>query len=128
MKKIKLFTLLKYIFLSGSLVFISFLFNLFFIVIQNYNYNFVFIFSFFLFNFLSFIGNSYFTFRNKPNFNKYITYLQNTLFSFISGIIIVNFIDTIYAPKNLILVVFMTLYVSTLNFLLNLNRTFEDKN
>ena len=34
----------------------------------------------------------------------------------------------IYAPKNFILVVFMTLYSSVLNLLLNLNRTFEDKN
>lgn len=128
MKKIKILTLLKYICLSGFLVLISFFFNLFFIVYLNYNYNLIFPLSFIIFNILSFFGNSFFTFINNPNLNKYFTYLQNTLFTFISGIIIINLIDMIYAPKNFILVVFMTLYSSVLNLLLNLNRTFEDKN
>ena len=128
MRKIKIFILLKYIFLSGFLVFVSFFFNMFLITYLKYNYNIVFIFSFLFFNILSFIGNSYFTFKNDPNLNKYITYLQNTLFTFISGIIIVNLIDIIYAPKNFLLVIFMTLYASLINLLLNLKRTFEDKN
>ena len=128
MKKIKIFTLLKYICLSGFLVFISFFSNLFFIVHLKFNYNIIFTFSFFIFNILSFLGNSFFTFKDNPNLNKYITYLQNTLFSFISGIIIVNLIDIIFAPKNFILVFFMTLYVGVLNLMLNLNRTFDDKN
>ena len=128
MKKIKILTLLKYFCLSGFLVIISFFSNLYFIVHLNYNYNLIFPFSFLIFNILSFLGNSYFTFRNNPNLNKYITYLQNTLFTFISGIIIVNLIDIIYTPKNFILVVFMTLYASLVNLLLNLKRTFEDKN
>lgn len=128
MKKIKIFTLLKYVYLSGFLVFISFCFNLFLIVYLKYNYNVVFVFSFFFFNILSFLGNSYLTFKNNPNLNKYITYLKNSLFTFISGIIIVNLIDTIYSPKNFILVIFMTFYSSVLNLSLNLNRTFEDKN
>lgn len=101
---------------------------MFLITYLKYNYNIVFIFSFLFFNILSFIGNSYFTFKNDPNLNKYITYLQNTLFTFISGIIIVNLIDIIYAPKNFLLVIFMTLYASLINLLLNLKRTFEDKN
>lgn len=128
MKKIKIFTLLKYVYLSGFLVFISFCFNLFLIVYLKYNYNVVFVFSFFFFNILSFLGNSYLTFKNNPNLNKYITYLKNSLFTLISGIIIVNLIDTIYSPKNFILVIFMTFYSSVLNLSLNLNRTFEDKN
>lgn len=128
LKKIKIFTLLKYVYLSGFLVFISFCFNLFLIVYLKYNYNVVFVFSFFFFNILSFLGNSYLTFKNNPNLNKYITYLKNSLFTFISGIIIVNLIDTIYSPKNFILVIFMTFYSSVLNLSLNLNRTFEDKN
>ncbi len=128
LKKIKIFTLLKYVYLSGFLVFISFCFNLFLIVHLKYNYNVVFVFSFFFFNILSFLGNSYLTFKNNPNLNKYITYLKNSLFTFISGIIIVNLIDTIYSPKNFILVIFMTFYSSVINLSLNLNRTFEDKN
>ena len=110
------------------MVIISFFFNLYFIVNLNYNYNFIFPFSFLIFNILSFLGNSYFTFRNNPNLNKYVTYLQNTLFTLISGIIIVNLIDIIYAPKNFLLVIFMTIYTSLINLLLNLKRTFEDKN
>ena len=128
LKKIKIFTLLKYVYLSGFLVFISFCFNLFLIAHLKFNYNVVFVFSFIFFNILSFLGNSYLTFKNNPNLNKYITYLKNSLFTFISGIIIVNLIDTIYSPKNFILVIFMTFYSSVINLSLNLNRTFEDKN
>lgn len=128
LKEIKIYTSVKYIFLSGLLLLISFFFNLFFIVYLNYNYNLVFPFSFFIFNVLSFLGNSYLTFKNNPNFKKYVIYLQNTLFTFISGIVIINLIDLTFSPNNFILVVFMMLYSGVFNLLLNLNRVFEDNN
>lgn len=119
---------LKYISLSGSLVVVSFFFNSLFIVHLDYNYNVVFVFSFFFFNILSYLGNSFYTFNHQPKISKYIIFLQNTLFTWISGMIMVNLIEIFYAPNKLILVVFMTTYTSILNFILNLRRIFNSNN
>lgn len=131
MKKLNLannIILFKYLFLSGSLVALSFFCNLFFVVYINYNFNAVFIFSFFFFNILSYLLNSIYSFKNKPSFKKYFVFLQNTFFTWVLGIILVNALNKFYAPEKFLLVIVLTIFVSSLNLILNLTRTFEIKN
>ena len=130
LKKIKLFydkSLIKYFVFSGFLVILSFLLNLLLIVWTNLNYNYVFIFSFVFFNIISYLINSKYTFKNELSLKKYFTFFQNAFFTWILGVILVNITNKVYSPEKYVLVIIMTVFVSMINLILNLKRTFELK-
>ena len=83
----------KYFLISGSLVFLSYLLNILLIIKFKININIAFIFCFILFTYLSYFFNTKLNFKRKTQFQDFIKYFQNTLFTFFTSLMIINFLD-----------------------------------
>ena len=122
----KLSIIIKYFLISGSIVVISFLSNYFLTIILGININISFIFLFITFNYLSYFFNSKYNFKKKITFKKYLIYIQNTIFTLISCLIIINFLKYYFLISDLYNILTGIIYSSFLNFFLNLKRTFNN--
>ena len=121
----KLNLIIKYFFISGTFVLLSFLFNYFLIIKVGTNINFSFILSFIIFNFLSYFFNSKYNFKKKINFKKYLIYIQNTVYTFLSCLILLNILKYHFLIIDLITIIIGMTYISILNFFLNMKTTFK---
>lgn len=122
----KLSTIIKYFLISGSIVVISFLSNYFLTIILGININISFIFLFMTFNYLSYFLNSKYNFKKEITFKRYLIYIQNTIFTLISCLIIINFLKYYFLISDLYNILTGIIYSSFLNFFLNLKRTFNN--
>ena len=120
----KLNLIIKYFFISGTFVLLAFLLNFFLIIKVGTNINFSFILSLIIFNFLSYFFNSKYNFK-KINLKKYLIYIQNTVYTFLSCLILINILKYHFMIIDLITIIIGMTYSSILNFFLNMKTTFK---
>lgn len=117
----------KYFIISGSLVFLSYLLNILLIVKLKININIAFIFCFFLFTYLGYFLNAKLNFKRKAQFRDFVKYFQNTLFTFFTSLIIINFFGYFFIVNEIYLITIAIIYTSILNFILNLKTVYKHK-
>ncbi len=117
----------KYFLISGSLVFLSYLLNILLIIKLKININIAFIFCFILFAYLGYFFNTKLNFKRKTQFKDFIKYFQNTLFTFFTSLMIINFLDYFFMVGEIYLITIVIIYSSILNFILNLKIVYKYK-
>ena len=118
---------LKYFFISGSMVLLSYFLNILFVIRLNININYSFIFCFILFNYISYFLNAKINFKKKISFNDFSKYIKNTIFTFITSLFLINFLDYFFFVKEIFLIAIAIFYSSILNFILNSKLVFNYK-
>ena len=116
---------LKYFFISGSMVLLSYFLNILFVIKMNININYSFIFCFVLFNYISYFLNAKINFKKKIALNDFSKYMQNTIFTFITSLFLINFLDYFFFVKEIFLITTAIFYSSILNFILNSKLVFN---
>ena len=91
------------------------------------NINIAFIFCFILFTYLSYVLNTKLNFKRKTQFRDFIKYFQNTLFTFFTSLMIINFLYYFFLVDEIYLITIAIIYSSILNFILNLKIVYKYK-
>ena len=107
---------LKYFFISGSMVLLSYFLNILFVIRMNININYSFIFCFL---------NAKINFKKKIALKDFSKYMQNTIFTFITSLFLINFLDYFFFVKEIFLITTAIFYSSILNFILNSKLVFN---